>query len=113
MIASFAVPLLTCNDPEFNNGGITAKWFVNHTGGQELSQLLLSYTVQKDVTVSEPIMITVPNVEMTEVNVPSLVAGVMYTFNVTAENEMGFSYVLCGPTFLTIGKASFLYNNYS
>ena len=94
----------------FSNGGITARWFVNHTGGQELSQLLLSYTVQEGVVVSESVMVIVHNLETTEVNVPSLVAGDMYTFNVTAVNEMGFSYVLCGPTFFTIGKANFVYS---
>ena len=104
MIASFAVPLLSCNDPEFSNGGITARWFLNHTGGQELNQLLLSYTVQEGAAISEPVMVTVPNVEATEVNVPNLVAGVMYTFNVTAENDIGSFDILCGPTFLTIGK---------
>ena len=66
---------------------------------------MLSYTVQEGVTVSEPIMVAVPSVEMTEVNVPSLVAGVVYTFSVTAENEIGPSHILCGPTFLRIGKS--------
>lgn len=47
-------------------------------------------------------MNTDPTIE--SINVPKLTAGTRYTFNITAVNSTGSSYILCGPILLSIGE---------
>ena len=99
-----AVPSLMCNDPEFSMGGITARWSYIHTGGQDLTSVLVSYTLEEGGIDSTPtsVMNTDPTIE--SINVPRLKAGTRYTFNITAVNSIGSSYILCGPILLSIGE---------
>ena len=94
-----------CDNPEFSEGGITARWSYIHMGGQTLTNVLVSYTFEESASVSDPISVPFDDVSLTSVNVPWLVAGFRYTFNITAENDIGSSYVLCEPTLLSIGKS--------
>ena len=103
----YTVPALVCGNPGFSDGGITSTWSYIHTGGLSLDHVYVSYTFEEGSVTSSPILVmTFMNAQPTEVNVPRLVAGRRYTFNITAENDVGSSYILCGPTFLSIGKSS-------
>ena len=103
-----AVPSLMCNDPEFSMGGITASWSYIHTRGQDLTSVLVSYTFDESGLDSTPMSDSVMNADptITSINVPRLTAGTRYTFNITAVNSIGFSYILCGPTLLSAGESS-------
>ena len=99
------VPSLICGDPGFSDGGITSIWSYIHTGGLSLNHVYVSYTFEEGSTTSSFIhVVTLLNSQPTQINVPRLVAGRRYTFNITAENNVGSSYILCGPTLLNIGK---------
>ena len=98
------VPALVCIDPEFSMGGITARWSFIHTGGQDLTSVLVSYTFEEGAVESRPISLMITNPTITAINVPRLIAGTRYTFNITAVNDIGYSYVLCGPILLNIGR---------
>lgn len=52
-----AVPSLVCNDPVFDMGGITARWSYIHTGGQDLTNVLVSYTLEEGGIDSTPISV--------------------------------------------------------
>ena len=93
-----------CNAPVFDQGGITVAWSYIHTGGQPLDSVSVSYTFEADSTVSDSVSVTLSNTKSTVVNVPRLGAGVRYTFTITAVNSIGSSYIVCGPTFLSVGK---------
>ena len=98
------VPSLMCGDPVFRDGGITSTWSYVHTGGLSLNRVYVSYTYEEGSATISPIPVPFMNTQQTEVNIPSLVAGHRYTFNITAENNVGSSYVMCGPTLLSVGK---------
>ena len=100
------VPALVCGDPGFSDGGITSTWSYIHTGGLPLNRVYVSYTFEEGSTrTSSPIhVITFMNTQQTEANVPRLVAGRRYTFIITAENDVGSSYIQCGPILLSVGK---------
>ena len=93
-----------CENPEFNFGGITARWSYIHTGGQDLTSVLASYTFQEGSSDSYPIPVMNSDPTITFINIPGLTAGIRYTFNITTVNDIGSSYVLCGSTLLNIGK---------
>ena len=94
-----------CENPEFREGGITARWSYIHTGGQDLTNVLVSYTFEEGSIDSNPVSVMNNDPTITSINVPKLTAGTRYTFNITAVNDIGSSYVLCGPTLLNIGKS--------
>ena len=98
------VPALMCNNPEFMLGGITARWSYIHTGGRDLTSVLVSYTFQEGSIDSNPIPIPNDDPTITSINVPKLTAGIRYTFNITAVNDIGSSEEICDPTLLNIGK---------
>ena len=87
-------------------------WSYIHTGGLPLTNIHLSYShsilgnsTEKIVTNSPQLnTVSVMRVDSTSVVVPSLVTGVEYTFNVTAENSYGSSSIVCGPIPHIIGK---------
>ena len=92
-----------CNDPEFSMGGITARWSYIHTGGLDLTSVLVSYTFEEGGRDSSPVSVMNTDPNVNSINVPRLTAGTRYTFNITAVNDIGSSYVLCGPTLLNVG----------
>lgn len=94
-----------CNDPVFNMGGITARWSYIHTGGQELISVLVSYTFEEGGRDSAPISVMNTDPTIESINVPRLIAGTRYTFNITAVNDIGPSYVLCEQILLNTGKS--------
>ena len=87
-------------------GGITARWSYIHTGGQDLTSVLVSYTFEEGGIDSTPMSVMNTDPTITSINVPRLIAGTRYTFNITAMNSIGSSYILCGPTLLSAGESS-------
>ena len=93
-----------CNDPEFNMGGITTRWSYIHTGGLDLTNVLVFYTFEEGSHDSNSVTVMNINPTINSINVPRLTAGIRYTFNITAVNDIGSSYILCGPILLSIGE---------
>ena len=48
--------------------------------------------------------VSISSVDTTSIMVPNLVAGAEYIFNITAENNVGSSTIMCGPILHVIGK---------
>ena len=89
----------------FGDGGVTIRWSYIHTGGQPLNNISVTYTFEEGATVGGPIVVSIDDTEATSFNVPRISTGVRYTFNITAENDIGASYIICGPHVLHVGKA--------
>ena len=97
-----AVPALMCNAPVSSNGAIMVTWSYIHTGGLPLTNVSVSYSFAKDLTI--PVEVTGTNTTL--VVVPDLVAGFEYTFILTAQNKNGSSSIVCGPILHRIGEPS-------
>ena len=71
-----------------------------------LNHVLVSYTrlSEEGSTTNSYVSVTVDSIEATSVGVPRLVAGIRYTFNITAENSIGSSHLMCGPYLLRVGN---------
>ena len=89
--------------PTSSNGVITVRWSYTHTGGLELTQVIV--TAIKGVLTTE---LDVPNGNLTDLdqmylNIDTFTAGFSYTFTVTAYNQLGSSSVQCNPVTHQIG----------
>ena len=102
------VPALTCNAPVSSNGVITVTWSYIHTGGLPLTDLSISYASllnHSDILIDYlSNTVSISTVDATSITVPNLAAGAEYIFNITAENRIGLSSILCGPTFHKSGE---------
>ena len=67
--------------------------------------LSVSYTFMEETAASNPTEVEVRTLNDTSVVVSGLVAGRLYTFNVTAANDIGSSSSLCGPVRQTVGES--------
>lgn len=117
MYVMHAVPALTCNDPVSSKGVITVIWSYIHTGGLPLTNLFLTYSTSLPGYCNSGLNdISVSSVNTTSVTVSDIMAGAEYTFNITAENDIGSSNIICGPTFHITGEEIFshglIYNYY-
>ena len=100
-----------CSDPISADGVITVQWFFVHTGGLNLTGLSAAYSfIDGTLTVTESIAI--PSLDATSVNVSDLVAGFVYIFTITAENNNGSSTVSCKPTPHQIGEFKYRYQSF-
>ena len=102
-----AVPALLCDAPVSSNGVITVTWSYIHTGGLPLTNLLITYTCSflgSNFSYNNINDISVSSVNTTSVIVSDLITGAEYTFNITAENNIGSSNIVCGPTSHVIGE---------
>ena len=92
----FSVPAPVCPTLPTSSGGvITVRWNYIHTGGLELTQVIVTAT--KGILSTE---LEVPNGNLTDLSQTSLdistfTAGFQYIFSVTAYNELGSSSVQC------------------
>ena len=99
-----SVPAPVCPTPPTSSGGaITVRWNYTHTGGLELTQVIVTAT--KGVLTTE---LDVPNGNLTDLNqmylnISTFTAGFLYTFTVTAYNQLGSSTVQCNPVTHQIG----------
>ena len=50
--------------------------------------------------------VSISTVDTTSIMVPNLIVGAEYIFNVTAENNVGSSSIICGPILHIIGKTN-------
>ena len=101
----FSVPAPVCPSPPTSSGGvITVRWSYMHTGGLELTQVIV--TAHRGVQTN--IQVDVPNGNLndpsqTYLNISTFTAGFEYTFQVTAYNKLGSSSAQCGPVIHLIG----------
>ena len=89
--------------PTSSGGVITVRWSYTHTGGLELTQVVV--TAYVGVLTTE---LDVPNGNLSDpsqtyLNISTFNAGFEYTFQVTAYNELGSSSVRCNPVRHQIG----------
>ena len=100
----FSVPAPVCPTPPTSSGGvITVRWSYTHTGGVELTQVIVTAT--KGILSAE---LDIPNGNLTDpsqtyLNISTFMAGFLYTFSVTAYNELGSNSVECEPVRHQIG----------
>ena len=89
--------------PTSSSGVITVRWSYTHTGGLEVTQVIVTAT--KTILPNE---LDVPNGNLidpsqTYLNISTFTAGFQYTFSVTAYNELGSSSAQCEPVRHQIG----------
>ena len=92
------VPALTCNATISASGVITVTWSYIHTGGLPLTNVSVFYTYIDGSAISSPISIPVSGLDTRVATVSTAESALEYTFNVTAQNSIGSSSILCGST---------------
>ena len=106
-LSLFPVPAPVCPSPPTSSGGvITVRWNYTHTGGLELTQVMVTAYMG---TLAN-IQLDVPNGNLTDLSQMSLdiatfTAGFQYTFQVTAYNQLGSNTAQCDPVMHLIGMS--------
>ena len=107
-LSPFSVPAPVCPTPPISSGGvITVHWSYTHTGGLELTQVIM--TAHRDVQTN--IQVDVPNGNLTDpsqtyLNISTFTTGFSYTFQVTTYNKLGSSTAQCDPVIHLIGMSA-------
>ena len=91
--------------PTSSNGVITVRWNYTHTGGLDLTQVIVTATKGNLAT-------DVPNGNLTDpsqtyIDIDTFTAGFSYTFSVTAYNQLGSNTTQCDPVTHQIGKLGY------
>ena len=100
-----SVPVPVCPTLPTSSGGvITVRWNYTHTGGLELTQVI----VTAYMGVLSNIQLDIPNGNLTDfsqmfLDIATFTAGFGYTFQVTAHNQLGSSTAQCDPVIHLIG----------
>lgn len=104
--ALFIVPEIQCRTAPFsNNGTIEVSWFYVHTGGLNLTQVSVSYSLDSPVlrfqqpNDSQPLA----GVDSTSFVAYELQAGNNYIFKIVSSNSVGHSSATCPPVIHDIG----------
>ena len=50
--------------------------------------------------------VPISGIDTTSIEVSNLVTGFEYTFNITADNHIGSTSILCGPTLHRVGEST-------
>lgn len=100
------VPEIQCRTAPFsNNGTIEVTWFYVHTGGLNLTQVSVSYSLDSPVlrfqqpNDSQPLA----GVDSTSFVAYELQAGNNYIFKIVSSNSVGHSSATCPPVIHDIG----------
>ena len=102
-IVTSVVPDLTCSQPVSMEGVIRVSWFYVHTGGLPLTEASVEYSyVNGSLSITEPVSVNETNTTFIEVS--NLVAGISYTFIITAENSNGLSTISCQSILHIVGE---------
>ena len=91
-----------CSSATPVGGGIRIEWNFTHTGGQPLTQVLITYVFTEgstNITNQGPEV----TIEDRTADIPLLVAGIRYTAMVNATNPAGSVVVECPPLELEVG----------
>lgn len=101
------MPDILCeNSPASLNGIITVDWRYAHTGGLNLAGVVLVYATPdsgfQSLDNGEILPQNLP--QQTTLDVPGFIAGIFYTFRITATNDIGSTSTLCPAVFHSTGK---------
>ena len=106
-VSPLTVPAPVCDvRPVSANGVITVTWGYNHTGGLNITEVIVQYGIYS----SGPIDFQdIPDGNLTDPSqltlmVPNLIAGREYVFRVTASNDIGPASVDCLPVMHLVGE---------
>ena len=67
--------------------------------------MFVTYIFNEETT-TNPVSVSDIDTGTTSIEVPNLVAGFEYTFNITAVNSNGPSNILCGPVLHRVGESA-------
>jgi len=86
---------------------ITVRWNYTHTGGLDLTRVVISATRGVETTQLDVPYGNLTDLSQTTLDVTTFTAGFQYTFTVAAYNEMGRGTAVCDPVIHLIGRMRF------
>ena len=86
---------------------ITVRWNYAHTGGLDLTQVVIAATRGVETTQLDMLYGNLTDLFQMTLDVTAFTAGFQYTFTVTAYNEMGRGTAVCVPMTHLIGRMHF------
>ena len=86
---------------------ITVRWNYAHTGGLNLTQVVIAATRGVETTQLDVPYGNLTDLSQMTLDVTTFTAGFRYTFTVTAYNEMGPGTAVCDPVTHLIGRMRF------
>ena len=99
------VPAPVCQGPPTSSGGvITVRWDYAHTGGLNLTRVVITATRGVETTQLDVPYGNLTDLSQMTLDVTTFTAGFQYTFTVTAYNEMGPGTAVCDPVTHLIGR---------
>ena len=106
--SNYTVPALLCsNIPTSEDGVINVTWSYIHTGGLNLTEVVVEYSESGDFQDLQNGNLT--DLSQTSLEVLNFTAGQTYSFQVTASNQMGSNSVLCPAVNHSVGKYKISY----
>ena len=106
--SNYTVPAPLCsNIPTSEGGVINVTWSYIHTGGLNLTEVVVEYSESGDFQDLQNGNLT--DLSQTSLEVLNFTAGQTYSFQVTASNQMGSSSVLCPAVNHSVGKYTISY----
>ena len=106
---TLTVPAPVCDTaPDSDRGVITVAWDYTHTGGLNLTEVIVQYGIYSadEIDFQDIPDGNLTDVDETTLDVEGLVAGRAYVFQIIATNDVGSATVQCPPVRHTVGKPS-------
>ena len=105
------MPAPVCSNIPTSEGGIiNVTWSYIHTGGLNLTEVVVEYSESGDFQDLQNGNLT--DLSQTSLEVLNFTAGQTYSFQVTASNQMGSSSVLCPAVNHSVGKYKLVISMY-